>query len=105
EHHYAEQSESQEKINQQSTNRPERDKNPREIHLRNQLLVSNQAVARLGNGSGKKCPRRQPTKCKKFVRRSITFHMCQPVEYEGENHHRDERLQNGPQPSQERLSI
>ena len=40
-----------------------------------------------------------------MVRRSITFHTRQPIEDEGENKHRYQRLEHRPQSAQERLAV
>src|SRR5450432_3502743 len=69
------------------------------------MMVDHQAVARRHHGSREEGPRGQPGIGKKWVRRSVTFHTCQPVKNEGKNQHSDERLKNCPQPAQQGLAI
>lgn len=96
---------SNEKIQQTRKGRRGRDDQPREIDLANQMGAAHQAVAGGRQGIGKIGPRQQPSIDKYRIGHVIRRHFSQPSEKNGEDHHCEKRLDDGPEAAQNRLLI
>jgi hypothetical protein len=80
-------------------------KEPRKVHLRDQVPVLHKALRASVGGVGEVHPERKPGKDEHGIRDTFTGDLRKAPEHDRENRHSSEGLQNGPRDAEQGLLV
>ena len=100
-----EQHERDREVHEPGEHRRERDREPREVDLRDQVPAADDARGRFVEAEGKEGPRHEAREIEDRVREPVRRHPGEPPEEQAEDEHGEQRLQHGPRHAERRLLV
>src|SRR5204862_2714884 len=102
---YQQQHEREHEVERSRQHGSKRNGEPREVHLRDEILAEHHAVGRLREPIGEERPRYERGEREQWVRHPLRRHLRQSSEEEAEHEHREERLEDRPRDAEQRLLV